>query len=114
MDIRYQPGQPLKVSLLASREQVDGHIENLRGRVATIILERPVAAGAALRMDFDDCMILGEVWSSESDGRGYSITLEVRDAIPRVSDLNRLVSAVMAGGRGAVVEERPLARSATA
>ena len=99
MDIRYQPGQPLQVNLLTSRELLDGHIVNLAGRVATIAVRRPVAFGSPLRIDFDDCMILGEASACESGPESYLVKVDVRDAIPVMSDLARLVSAVMMTGR---------------
>jgi hypothetical protein len=106
MDIRYQPGQPLQITVLDSRELLQGHIVQIVGRAATFSLHRPLAFGAPIRIDFDDCMLLGEVAACEVTTEDYVITLDVVDAIPVMSDLARLVSAVMTGGRGAAPDAR--------
>lgn len=115
MDIRYQPGQPLRINLLATSELLNGRIEKIAGRMAIINVDRPLAFGAPLRIDFDDSMILGEVTACQSGVAGHRVTLDVRDAIPMMSDLARLVSAVMTDGRGAgAQQERPVSRRASA
>ncbi|HYP06128.1 MAG TPA: hypothetical protein VER03_07805 [Bryobacteraceae bacterium] len=114
MEIRYQPGQPLRVNVLATSELLSGHIEKIVGRLAIINLDQPVAFGAPLRIDFDDSMILGEVSACEATESGHRVTVDVRDAIPVMSDLARLVSALMTDGRGARTEERSNSRTAKA
>ena len=106
MDIRYQPGQPLQITVLDSRELLQGHIVQIAGRAATFSLHRPLAFGSPIRIDFDDCMLLGEVSSCEGRTKEYVIRVDVCDAIPVMSDLARLVSAVMTRGRGAAPDAR--------
>jgi hypothetical protein len=114
MDIRYEPGQPLQINLLASRELLNGRIVKLAGRMAIITVNRHVAPGAPLRIDFDDSMLLGEVWSCESEATGHRITVQVSDAVPRLSDLARLVSAVMSTSQGVGSVEKLSAGAAKA
>lgn len=68
MDIRYQPGQPIQIDLLATDESLQGYIATLAGRMATIRVTRSLPFGSPLRMQFDDCLLLGEVSGSELDG----------------------------------------------
>jgi hypothetical protein len=96
MDIRYQPGQPVNVSVLFPNESLTGRILDLSGRHAAIRLDRPLASGAPLRLDFDDSVIWGEVGSCRPAKEGVEVKFIVREAVPMLSDLGRLVSALMA------------------
>jgi hypothetical protein len=95
MDIRYQPGQPVNVNVLFPRESLTGHILDLSSQHAAIRLDQPVAAGASLRLDFEDSIVWGEARSSKQMSEGIQVEFVVRDAVPMLSDLGRLVSAVM-------------------
>jgi hypothetical protein len=105
MDIRYQPGQPVQISLLGSRELMSGRIVEMADRAATIEIDRPLAFGASVRIHFEDSMLLGEVSTCKSGPEKYLITVQVSEAVPVLSDLGRLVTAVMAGGRHLDVEQ---------
>jgi hypothetical protein len=51
-----------------------------------------------LRIDLEDCRLLGEVSACESESGLYLIRMDVCEAIPAMSDLARLMSAVMSDG----------------
>jgi hypothetical protein len=111
MEIRYQPDQPVRVTVLSSKHTLRGEIVQMKNRAATLRSEEPVPQNAAIRLDFDDCLVLGQVMSCAPDSASFLVSLEVVEAIPAVSDLARLVGAVMQDGRSVAPE---LARAAGA
>jgi hypothetical protein len=111
MDIRYDPGQPIRVRLLDACESTIGRIVEFGGPEVVIGVHRPVAFGAAVRLEFDDSVLLGEVCACEPSPEGSQVRVAVRDAIPTMSDLGRLITAVreefrMIGGRNGSARER--------
>jgi hypothetical protein len=56
-------------------------------------------------------MLLGAVSSCESSFEGYVVTADICEAVPVLSDLGRLISAVLATGRGASVQNHAPVRT---
>ena len=109
MDIRYHRGQPIRVRLLDASEPTTGRIIEFCDRDAVIGVRRPVAFGAALRLEFDDSVLLGEVRACEPSPEGSQLRIAIRDAIPTLSDIGRLITAVredfrMMGQNGSATE----------
>ena len=111
MEIRYQPDQSVRVTVLESKRLLRAQIVEMKNRTATLRLEEAVAQHAPIRLDFDDSVVLGEVTDCVPEGASFLVSLKVVDAIASLSDLARLVSAVMGNG-SAVGPER--AATATA
>ena len=105
MEIRYKPDQPVRVTVLESKQLLRAQIVEMKNRAATLRVEEPVAQQAPIRLDFDDSVILGEVVHCVPEGASFLVSLEVVEAIASLSDLARLVSAVMENG-SAVAPER--------
>ena len=83
------------------------------GRRAEVRSECAVAPGTAVRIDLEDSMLLGEVAGCGSEGPLFVTQIEVVQAIPSLSDLARLVAAVMNEGR-VEMGDRNTARAAQA
>jgi hypothetical protein len=94
-ELRFEPGQPVLVDVLTEERVSTGRIVNLSGRGACIAIERNVPVGAALRIDLNDSMLLGEVCHCRPVGSEYHIGIELSQVIPSMTDLAKLVSAVM-------------------
>jgi hypothetical protein len=106
MEIRYQPQQPVRLNVLGVVPQtLKAKIVNLTGRRASLILEKNIVAGTAVRIDLEDSMLLGEATACVADVGGFVAHIEVFEAIPSLSDLARLVAAVMNEGRSEVPEK---------
>jgi|SRR4051794_37161154 len=106
MEIRYQPEQLVRLNVLGAVPQTfDARIVNLTGRRASLRVEKTIAAGAPIRIDLEDSMLLGEVTASVTDASGCLVDIEVLEAIPSLSDLARLVAAVMNEARSEVPEK---------
>src|SRR4051812_15991560 len=102
MEIRYQPEQIINLQILgAGAQRLPARLATLTGRNAALKLDRGIEFGAAVRIDLEDSMLLGEVCGCCGDLNGFTVQVHVLEAIPSMSDLARLVSAVMNEGRSA-------------
>jgi hypothetical protein len=95
-DIQYRPDQTVPLNILGdSPEALTAQIVTLSGRRASLKVHGNIAAGTAVRIDLNDSMLLGEIAGCVSGVSGFVAHVEVIEAIPSMSDLARLVSAVM-------------------
>jgi hypothetical protein len=107
LEIRFQPNQPVRLTDLSGpRQTLMARIINLNGRIAELQIPDRIAAGSAIRIDLDDSMLMGEVTLCAAQGDQFAIQLAISEAIPCMSDLQRLVSALMCEGRNEVTERR--------
>ena len=111
MDFRCHSHQPVRITLLNdSAQPISATMTPLQGRRVQIEMPEFVPAGSPVRIDYEDSLLIGEVDQCFLDRETSIITVEVREVIPSVSDLTRLVSAVMYGSHPV----RPAAELATA
>jgi hypothetical protein len=114
MEISYRPEQSVRLNVLGAAPQtIPAQLRILVGRRAELRSESAVTPGTAVRIDLEDSMLLGEVAGCGSEGSLFVTQVEVVEAIPSLSDLARLVSAVMNEGR-VEVSDRNFARVASA
>lgn len=114
MEIPYRPEQTVRLNVLGAAPQtIPAQLRILVGRRAELRSESAVAPGTAVRIDLEDSMLLGEVAGCIPEGSLFAAQIEVVEAIPSLSDLARLVAAVMNEGR-AEIGSRNVARAATA
>jgi len=113
MEIRFQPDQPVRLSILSDVPQaLTAFIISLNGRNAVLRVSQAIPAGSAIRLDLDDSMLIGEI-SACAAGEHFEIQLHIKEAIPSMSDLARLVSALMCEGRRESVVGRKDAHTAS-
>lgn len=95
MELRYQPGQPIRLTILgASPRAVNATIHKMAGRQAQLRIEESVPACTAVRIDFEDAVLLADVQACEPDGNRQMALLEIREAIPLLSGLAHFITAV--------------------
>jgi hypothetical protein len=111
MEIRYQPDQPVRITILSPKQSLQGQIVQMKNRAAILRLNEPVAQHALVRLEFEDSLVLGQVIACVPDGPTLLVSLQVVEAVATVSDLARLVSAVMQGGRSVSPEPAKAARA---
>lgn len=115
MEIRFQPNQPVRLSVLSGLPQtLTAVIVHLNGRDAKLQASQYIPTGSAIRIDLDDSMLLGEITGCISEQEQFGIAVNITEAIPSMSDLARLVSALMCHGtRESLGEDRRVARAAS-
>ena len=107
MEIRFQPDQPVRLSILSDVPQaITAFIISLNGRNAVLRVPQAIPAGSAIRLDLDDSMLIGEISGCAAGEEHFEIQFHIKEAIPSMSDLARLVSALMCEGRRESVVER--------
>ena len=90
--------EPRSITLLAETGDIrlPARIAERDGRRLTLILDRAVERDAAIRIDVEDQVLLGEVlWCARMED-GFSADIELDQAITSLHDLSRLVDALMA------------------
>ena len=114
MEIRFQPNQPVRLSVLSGLPQtLTASIVHLNGRDARLQAPHHIPAGSAIRIDLDDSMLLGEITGCISEQDLFGIQVNITEAIPSMSDLSRLVSALMCHGTSESSVDRRAARAAS-
>jgi hypothetical protein len=106
-EICYLPDQPARLTLLgASQHTLTAQMVKLAGRCASIRLDKAVPHGTAVRIDLNDSLLLGEVSKCVSESDGFVATIGIVEAIPSLSDLAKLVAAVMNEARPVAPERK--------
>jgi hypothetical protein len=96
MDLRCEPrfraDEPVKVTLLGEPETViSGRIVNLSGKGMRLMLESPAPLGAAIRVEIDGTILLGEVCYCYPEGATYAAGLQLEQALTLSEELGRLM-----------------------
>jgi hypothetical protein len=84
------------------------------GRSAFLKVEQQISAGSAIRIDLEDSMLLAEVIACSSERDYFRIHIGITEAIPSMSDLARLVSALMCESPSQFSGDRRAARTTAA
>jgi len=88
---RYEAGQSAQARLLDGGSDVfPVRIENVSGAGMRLLLDRPLALGALIKVEWDDVLLLGEVRYCEPAGTGYAAGLELEHALLHTGELARL------------------------
>jgi hypothetical protein len=89
-------GQQVRVTILGEEQgTTSARIVRASPYRAEIAAVRRITAGTPVRVDADDAMLLGEVSRCRRDDAQFILSVELDQVIPSMSDLGRLVSAVM-------------------
>jgi hypothetical protein len=103
MDIRYQPEQPIRLNVLGSSPRpVAAKVVQMSGKRIEVSTGEAIPCGTAIKIEMEDSLLLGEITACAPGQGEFRALVVVREAIPSMSNLARLVSAVMNEGRTAV------------
>ena len=100
MELRSQPrleiDEPVHVTVLGESEtRFLGRIINYSGNGLGLFAERPAAEGAALKVEWRDTLLLGEVCYCRPEGDGFAIGLDVEHALYHTEELARLARRIL-------------------
>lgn len=100
---RHQITHPVRLTLLGADPTSDlpvpGVVLDYSERGMRVRVPQPVAPGAAVRVEIEDQMLLGEVCYCQTlTGGQYAIGLQLEQSLNNLDDLSKLVQALQGGG----------------
>jgi hypothetical protein len=91
---RFEVNQSIWITLFGDPDiQLPARVKNVSGRGLGLELEGPVATGAALKLELDDTLLLGEVIYCRKDASCYYIGVEIEQSLQGLADLGIAVSS---------------------
>jgi hypothetical protein len=91
---RFRADQPVTVTVLTDpRRQVAGRVRNASGRGLGVLTAARVEPGAALQIEIDDAVVLGEAIYCRSEQDGYYIGVELDQVLVGLTELGRNLAA---------------------
>jgi hypothetical protein len=92
---RFQADQPVVVTVLTEPPtRLDAWVRNASGRGLGLVTTAPVAAGAAVRIEIDDSIVLGEAIYCRDDHEGHFIGVELDQVLVGLTELARNLAAL--------------------
>jgi hypothetical protein len=114
-DPRFEANQAVWITLFGEPDiQLPARIKNVSGRGIGLELDGPVAAGAPLKLELDDTLILGEVIFCRQDKSSYYVGVEISQKLSGLAELGNIVRSFneeLAGEAIAVPVSRDRRRS---
>lgn len=88
---RFHVQSPARVVVLSEpRAEMDARVANVSGAGLRLHTRTRIAPGAALRIDLEDCMLLGEVCYCRGGGEEYAVGVQLDQALGHVREVTRL------------------------
>lgn len=95
---RFRTDQPVTVTVLGEAPiRVDARVRNASGRGLGIVTASRVEPGAALRIEIDDGVVLGEAIYCRDDRDGHFIGVELDQMLVGLTELGRHLAAMTGG-----------------
>jgi hypothetical protein len=100
-EFRLYSGQTIQLAILGENSwSCNAQIIDIGPLRTRIAAPRAVNSGLAVRIDAEDALLLGEVRGSSQSADHHIVEIDLMQIIPSLSNLAKIVSAVMeAGGR---------------
>jgi hypothetical protein len=94
---RFRSDQPVVVTVLNEPEiRLEARVKNASGRGLGLVTPIPVQPGAAIRIELEDSMVLGEAIYCRSDPDGHFIGVEMDQVLVGLTELGRNLAALSA------------------
>jgi len=92
---RFKADQPVAVTVLSEPEmRLEGRVVDASGRGLGLVTPIPLPPGAAIRIEMDDSMVLGESIYCRSDGDGHFTGVELDQVLVGLTELSRNLTAL--------------------
>jgi hypothetical protein len=89
---RFQADQPVMVTILSDPEvRMNALVKNASGRGLGLIVKTPVRPGAAIRIEIDDSMVLGEAIYCRMESEGHFVGVELDQVLVGLTELRRIL-----------------------
>ena len=93
-ELRIEIDQSVRVTIFGEPDiQLPARIKNVSPRGVGLELQGPVAVGAALKIELDDALLLGEVIYCREDEASYYVGVELEHSLCGLRDLAEALGA---------------------
>jgi PilZ domain len=91
---RFEADQPVVVTVLTEpQSRMDARVRNASGRGIGLVTQRTISPGAAIRIELDDAIVLGEAIYCRDDRDGHFIGVELDQVLVGLTELGRNLAA---------------------
>ncbi len=95
---RYEVDQPVTVTDLETKQPFPGKLANFSTHGVRILLDRSVAPGAIIKIEWRSTLLLGEVIYCRQEGGGFAVGMELEDALYDTEALALQMGAAVPAG----------------
>jgi hypothetical protein len=93
---RFQSDQPVVVSILTEPPtRMAARVKNASGRGLCLVTPFPIPPGAAIRIEIDDSIVLGESIYCRNDQGSHFVGVELDQVLVGLTELGRRLEALM-------------------
>jgi hypothetical protein len=94
--LRLEADEPVHVTVLGECEtKLLGRITNYSAHGMGLVIYSPVSIGAAVKVEWSNTLLLGEVCYCQPAGEGYAIGLQLEHALYNTAELARLAKRLL-------------------
>jgi hypothetical protein len=89
---RFTANMPVMVTVLGTSKQppIGGRVEDISGSALRFRIPSSIDCGAAIKVEGNDMLLLGEVSRSQLVRDGYQVVVQISHSLASLSDLERL------------------------
>jgi hypothetical protein len=89
---RFQTDQAIVVTIMGDPEiRMDARVKNASGRGLGLMVGAAVTPGAAIRIEIDDSIVLGEAIYCRGEGGGHFVGVELDQVLVGLMELGRIL-----------------------
>jgi hypothetical protein len=101
-----ESGHPVQVTVLEQPEiELAGRVVESGGRRLRLVVDRPIQPGTAVKVGFQQTLLLGEVCGCQPEGHQFRVALELEHSLVQTDELVRLAQKLLEEGSGAAPEQ---------
>jgi hypothetical protein len=94
--LRLEADEPVHVTVLGESEtKLLGCITNYSAHGMGLVIDSPVSIGAAVKVEWSNTLLLGEVCYCQPAGEGFAIGLQLEHALYNTAELARLAKRLL-------------------
>ncbi len=99
---RFAVNQPVSLVVLTGQEhELTGHVVNISQSGLRLLVRQPVAAGAAVKVEYEDTLLLGEAVYCYPAGDQFAVGLALEQALYGTGELAILADRLLGECRNA-------------